>query len=135
VTSTIGTSTARRTSSISPCSVRRRRRSTAANGSSSSSTRGSRARARATATRWRSPPDNAGGLAVGAMGQVHEREQLERAASTGTPRPVAERRHDVAECRQVREERVLLEDDPHVASMRRDVHGGGRVEPGLRHPS
>ena len=97
--------------------------SSAESGSSSSSTAGLRASARASATRWRSPPENR----RGGRRKMRDPEALEQLVN---PRAAAE--GDVAAHVEVREKRVLLEDEPDRAPLRREVDAAPRVEPGVR---
>ena len=98
--------------------------SSAESGSSRRRTAGSRASARANATRWRSPPERSPGRALGQMRDPKALQQLVD--------PLSSAESDVASDVQVREERVLLKDEPDRAALRRQVDPGRRVEPGLR---
>ena len=110
---------------------RRRARSTAANGSSSRRTRGSRANARATATRCRSPPDKDDGRRSTRSCRCTSSSSSSARRRRSSRGPVAERHHHVAECREVREQRVLLEHESDRPPMHRHVHAGRRVQPRL----
>ena len=118
-------SSVRRSSSISSCSRLLTVRSTAANGSSSSNTAGSRASARASATRWRSPPDNWCGRRSWwsdkctslRSSSARDRRTLIAQLVNELLGSMTERGHHVAKRCQVREERILLEHDPHGTTM------------------
>ena len=56
---------------------------------------------------------------------MHQRQESIGARQTVGPRPMAERGEDVAAGRQVREQRVVLEDEADGALVRRDVEAGG----------
>ena len=64
-------------------------------------------------------------------GQVHQIQQRFRARAPRGARAMPERRHHVAQRGQVREERVLLEDEPHRPAMRRRERPGDGVRPGF----
>ena len=98
--------------------------SSAESGSSRSRTRGSRASARASATRWRSPPESSSGRASASA------EIRKRSSSSSTRAAAAE--GDVRAHGQVREERVLLEDEPDRAALGRQVDPALGVEPRRR---
>ena len=92
-------------------------------GSSIRKTRGSRTMARASATRWRWPPESCPGLRSSSVAQP---ERLGRPLHLGRPlllvdAALAERELDVLGHRQVRVERVALEDHGHVAVLGVDV--------------
>ena len=97
--------------------------SSAESGSSSRSTPGSSASARASATRWRSPPDSSPTRAASRC------EIRNRSSRSATGRRGG-RRSDVREHVEMREQRVLLEEVAHPASLRRHVDSLPRVEPG-----
>ena len=71
------------------------------------------------------------------VGKVDKRQQLVGSCTPLAARSVPESGHDVAACRQMRKERVLLKDDTDCAAMRRsECPGRGiapRLEPGLHH--
>ena len=97
--------------------------SSADSGSSRRRTAGSRASARATATRWRSPPDSRAGRS---LREVRDPEALEQLAGAGLAAVL-----DVAPHGQVREERVVLEDEPGPALVGLQVDRLQGVEPRL----
>ena len=97
--------------------------SSAESGSSSSRIAGSRASARASATRCRSPPERLPGRACSRCA-IPKRS---RYSSAG----VAARVLDVLADGQVREERVVLEDEADPAALRRHEDAPLGVEPGL----
>ena len=97
--------------------------SSAESGSSSRSTSGSRASARASATRWRSPPERLAGPRVL---EVRDAEAVEVLVGR-----VAARVLDVLADGQVREERVVLEDEADAAPVGRERDVPRAVEPDL----
>ena len=109
------------------CSCLRSLRSSAPSGSSSSSTSGFRTSARASATRCCWPPESCARLRRAAPGRGRRARASRRPASRiSALRDLAllQPERDVVEDRQVREQRVLLEDRVHralVRPQRRDV--------------
>ena len=107
----------------SSCICLRSLRSSAPSGSSSSSTRGLFTSARASATRCCWPPESWRGFRALEPGEVDELEDLPHAAAQllALHALAAHAEGDVLEDRQVREERVALEDGVDVALVRRQA--------------
>ncbi len=70
-----------------------------------------------------------GRTTVRLVGELNGGQQVLRAFVAFVRRPVTERGSNVAECRHVREERVLLEDEPDATLVCRTPATGRRVHP------